>query len=34
VLKDVVAEEDRSKNVVIFGLPESPTEQISRSGKK
>ena len=29
VVKDVVAEEDRSRNLVIFGLPEDPAEQIS-----
>ena len=29
VVKDVVAEEDRSRNLVIFGLPEEPAEQIT-----
>ena len=29
VVKDVVAEEDRSKNVIVFGIPEEPAEQIS-----
>ena len=29
VVKNVVEEEDRSKNFLIFGLPEDPKEQIS-----
>ena len=29
VVKDVVAEEDRSRNIIVFGLPEEPTEQIN-----
>ena len=28
VVKDVVAEEDRSRNIMIFGLPEESNEQI------
>jgi len=29
VVKDVVAEEDRSRNLMVFGLEEEPGEQIS-----
>ena len=28
VVKDVVAEEDRSRNLMVFGLEEEPGEQI------
>ena len=29
VVEDVVAEEDRSRNIIVFGLSEEPTEQIN-----